>query len=170
MPLLLAFMLATSILTPIASGLLTTLDLDESIVKPAALLGFIGLAIGLGLQAPQVAVQTVLSPKDVSLGGAVILFGAGMGSSLWICASVTLFTNRLTEEIHKYSPSTNATALESVGLSDIRTYIRPERLKDVLSGYNEAVVQTLYMPMALAILTLLGSLTMEWRSIKKKQA
>ena len=121
------------------------------------------------MQAPQVAVQTVLLPKDVSLGGAIVRFGAGMGSALSVCASATLFQNRLVDEVEKYSPATNGTALESVGLSQIRNYIGREKLQEVLSGYNEAVVQTLYMPLALGILTILGSLAMERRSIKKKQ-
>lgn len=162
-------MFATSILAPVASGLLTTLDLDGSIIKPVALLGFLGFAIGLGQQAPQLAVQTVLSISDVSLGGALIIFGAGMGSALWICASATLFSGRLVSEIHSHSPYTNATALEGMGLSDIRGSIGQERLKAVLAGYNEAVVQTLYMPLALGIATILGTGAMEWRSMKKKQ-
>lgn len=145
------------------------MDLNGSVVKPTALLGFLGVAVGLSVQSPQVAVQTVLAPKDVSLGGAIILFGAGMGSALWICASATLFQNRLVDEVEKYSPATNGTALESVGLSEIRNYLGSERLQDVLLGYNEAVVQTLYMPLALGILTIIGSLAMERRSIKKKQ-
>jgi hypothetical protein len=60
--------------------------------------------------------------------------------------------------------------LEAAGLSDIRTYIGSEKLKDVLSGYNKAVVQTLYMPLALGILTIVGTVAMERRSIKKKQS
>ena len=92
-----------------------------------------------------------------------------MGSALWICAAATLFQNRLVDEVEKYSPATNGTALESVGLSAIRNYIGSKGLHDVLSGYNRAVVQTLYVPLALSILTILGSLVMERRSIKKKQ-
>lgn len=92
-----------------------------------------------------------------------------MGSALWVCASATLFQNRLIDEIEKFSPTTNGTALESVGLSEVRNYIGSKRLQDVLSGYDEAVVQTLYMPLALSILTILGSFAIERRSIKKKQ-
>ena len=164
-----AFLFATSILAPIASGLLTTLDLSGSAVKGAALLGFLGVAVGLSIQSPLVAVQTVLAPTDVSIGGAIVLFGGGMGSALWICASATLFQNRLVDEVEKHSPATNGTALEAVGLSEIRDHLGSDRLLEVLSGYNEAVVQTLYMPLALSILTILGSLAMERRSIKKKQ-
>lgn len=163
-------MIATSLLAPIASGLLTTIDLSGSVVKATALLGFLGVAIGLGVQGPQLAVQTILPTKDVSIGGAMIVFGAGMGSSMWICASATLFHQRLIAEVDQFSPSTNATALASVGLSDIRKYIGSQRLNAVLNGYNKAVVQTLYLPVALSIMTIFGSLAIERRSIKKKQS
>ncbi|KAI9872338.1 MAG: hypothetical protein M1823_008201, partial [Watsoniomyces obsoletus] len=141
-----------------------------SIVKAAAVLGFLGFAIGLGIQGPQVAVQTILDARDVSIGGAMIVFGAGMGSALWICTSATLFHKRLIAEINDSSPTTNATALSQVGLSDIRSFIGAEKLNAVLNGYNEAVVQTLYLPLALSILTVIGSIATERRSIKKKQS
>ena len=163
-------MLATSILAPVASGLLTTIDFQGSVVKPVALLGFVGVAIGLGIQGPQLAVQTALDAKDVSIGGAMIVFGAGMGSALWVCASATLFHQRLIDEIKQSSPATNATALSHAGLSEIRSYIGSERLNAVLNGYNEAVVQTLYLPLALSILTIIGAIAIERRSIKKKQS
>jgi hypothetical protein len=161
---------ATSVLAPVASGLLTTINLDQGVGKATALLGFLGLAIGLGIQGPQLGVTTTLSVEDISLGTAVITFGAGLGSAVFVSASSTLFNNRLVDEIRHYSPSTNTTALEAAGLSDIRTFIGSEKLKDVLSGYNKAVVQTLYMPLALGILTIVGTVAMERRSIKKKQS
>ena len=114
-------MIATSILTPIISGLLTTIDLDEQITKAIVLLAFLGLAVGLGLNSPMIALQAVLPTEDVSLGGAVLTFGAG-------------------------------------------------KLKSVLMGYENAVVQTLYIPLALAVLTIVGSVAMERKSIKKKQS
>ncbi|KAG4271856.1 hypothetical protein FPRO04_10588 [Fusarium proliferatum] len=155
------FMLATSVLTPIASGLLTTLDLEEQIAKAVGLLTLLGLAVGLGLQGPQVALQAVLPIEDVSLGGAVITFGAGMGSALWICASATLFQDRLSKEIQNAAPGTNTTYVQEAGLSRLRESIGPERLKGVLSGYENAVVQTLYIPLALALLSIIGAVAME---------
>ncbi|VZH89276.1 unnamed protein product, partial [Fusarium fujikuroi] len=149
------FMLATSVLTPIASGLLTTLDLEEQIAKAVGLLTFLGLAVGLGLQGPQVALQAVLPIEDVSLGGAVITFGSGMGSALWICASATLFQDRLSKEVQDAAPGTNTTHIQEAGLSKLRESIGPDRLKSVLSGYENAIVQTLYIPLALALLSVI---------------
>ncbi|KAM5350128.1 hypothetical protein ACJ41O_006633 [Fusarium nematophilum] len=164
------FMLASSVLAPIASGLLTTLNLEEHISKGIALLAFVGAAVGLGLQGPQVALQAVLPVDDVSLGGAFLNFGSGMGSSLWICASATLFQSRLFDEIHSSSPGANVTNVKEAGLTGLRDRIGPDRLGSVLAGYENAVVQTLYIPLGLALLTIVGSLAMERKSLKKKQS
>ena len=163
-------MYATSILAPVASGLLTTIDLDQSVGKATALLGFLGAAIGFGIQGPNLGVTTTLSIEDISIGTAIISFGAGLGSAVFVSASSTLFNNRLVAEMRNYSPSTNVTALEAAGLSGIRNYIGSEKLKTALSGYNQAVVQTLYLPLALGILTMVGAVGMERRSIKEKQS
>lgn len=163
-------MYASSILAPIASGLLTTINLNQSVGKASSLLGFLGVAIGLGIQGPQLGVTATLSMEDLSIGIAVITFGAGMGSALFISASATLFNNRLVSEVEQYSPTTNGTAVAAMGLSEIRGYIGSDRLGAVLSGYNKALVQTLYMPLALGILSIVGTVAMERRSIKKKRS
>jgi hypothetical protein len=166
----LAFMIATTVVAPIAAGLLTTLDLDTQLVKALAYQGLLGFGIGLGIQGPQVAAQTVLSPGEISIGISLISFASGLGSSLFVSASSALFQNRLVEEVRKSAPGTNTTILSHIGLGDIRSAIGQDRLRDVLLGYDEAVTQTLYLTVALACLTVVGSAGVEWRSVKKKQS
>ena len=162
-------MFATSVLAPIATGLLTTIDLDDSKAKVAALLGFIGVAVGVGGQQPVIATMTVMSPKDVSIAMGVLVFGSGIGSSLFVAVSATLFQGRLVSEISKSAPGTNLTAIGHGGLADIRKAVASNRLKDVLFGYNEAVIQTLYLPLGLALLTIVASVFTEIKSVKKKR-
>lgn len=162
------FMYATAILGPVAAGILTTIDLNDSQLKVAAFLGLLGFAIGLGIQAPVTAAMTILSPRDASIGLGVLSFGAGIGSSLCIAASAALFHDRLNVEILTHAPGTNVSTIDSHGLGDLRNAIGPDRLKDVLFGYNEAVVQTLYVPLGLTLLAILGAAFTEVRSIKKK--
>jgi hypothetical protein len=164
----LAFMLATSLLTPVATGLLTTINLDETKASVVALLGFLGFAVGIGINGPIQAVSALLAANEVSIGAAVVFFGGGLGSPLFISASAALFQNRLIDDLPQRVTGINATALEHAGLSDIRNLVGQDNLREVLTGYNYAVIQTLYMPLALALLTLLGSLPMEWLSVKKK--
>ena len=163
-------MYASSVLAPTASGLLTTINLDQSVGKASALIGFLGVAIGLGIQCPQLGVMASLPIEDISIGTAVIAFGAGMGSAIFVSASSTLFRNRLIDEVQQYSPSTNGTAVEAMGLSQIRGSIGSDKLGAVLSGYNQAVTQTLYIPLALGLLTIVGTVAMERRSLKEKQS
>lgn len=165
-----AFMFATTLLAPIAAGLLTTLEVDDELVKILALLGFLGASIGIGMQGPLSAAQTVLNPKESPIGLAVVVFGASMGSSLFLSASAALFQNRLVVEIQKHSPGTNATGLGNVGLSDLGSIVGSDRLRDVLLGYDEAVIQTFYLPVALTVATIIGSALTEWRSVKKKES
>lgn len=160
-------MISTTVLAPIASGLLTTVGLDESIVKVACLLGFLGIAVGPGIQTPILVLQTVLKPKDLPIGIATNTFGATMGNAVWIVVSATLFQNRLVSEIAAHSPSVNATVLSHAGLSEIAETVGRDHLRDVLLGYGAAVTQTLYLPTGLAVANIFGSVFMEWRSMKK---
>lgn len=57
------FMLAGSILMPVFTGLMTTLTIETGVGKLIAYFGLLGFAVGIGFQAPQVAVQTSLSPE-----------------------------------------------------------------------------------------------------------
>lgn len=168
-------MIATTLLAPIATGLLTTLDIDDSLGKILALLAFLGIAVGIGSPGPSSAVQTTLPAKDVSIGISIVIFGAGIGSSLFLSASSALFQNRLVDDIQKHlsNNTANTTAqllTGNVGLSGIQSLVGPNRLKDLLLGYDEAVSQTLYLPVALAVATVIGSVLTEWRSVKSRRA
>jgi MFS family permease len=164
------FMLATTVAAPVAAGILTTLDIEESLVKVLCCLGALGFAIGLGNGQPSTAVNTVLPAKEVSMGMAVLAFGGGMGSALFLAVSASLFQKRLVDEVHKFAPMANTTRIEDVGLSDIRKVIGGDRLRDVLLGYDKAVTQTLYLPVLLMVLSFIGPAVVEWRSVKKKQS
>ena len=164
-----AFMIATTILAPVASGLLTTIDLDESLVKMLCLLGFLGFATGLGILCPIISMQTLLKQKDLPIGIAISGFGQTMSSAVWIVVSATLFQNRLAVELAEHDPSVIAMTLENAGLSEIRHVVGSARLHQVLTGYDTAIAQTLYLPLALTAATVFGSVFAEWRSVKKAQ-
>ncbi|KAL4812682.1 major facilitator superfamily domain-containing protein [Aspergillus spinulosporus] len=163
------FMLISSVLMPIASGLLTTIEYSDALAKIIILLAFLGAGVGLGLQAPVVAVQTVLAEKDIATGVAITGFSGGLASALFVTISAVLFQSRLAIEVQRHAPGTDPSIFDQGGLADVRDQIGPSRLGAVLSGYDEAVIQTLYIPVALASLSVLASVAMERRSVKKTQ-
>lgn len=160
---------ATAVLSPIFAGLLTRLNVDTPLSNMLSYLAFLGFAVGLGIQVPQVAAQTVLPAKEVSIGLAVVMFGQQIGPVVFVAASATLFTNRLAVEVSESAPGTNTTNIADMGLSDIRGQIGGDKLKQVLLGYDKAVLDTLYLPVALLCLTIFAAVAMERVSVKKKQ-
>ncbi|KAH6651584.1 hypothetical protein BKA67DRAFT_537450 [Truncatella angustata] len=109
-------------------------------------------------------------PKDLFLGIATLYFGFTIRNAVWIVVSAALFHTRSIEEASLSSPSTKATLLEVVGISEKRKMIGNNRLRAVLLGYDEAVTQTLYLPLGLCAATIVESVFSEWQSVKKKHA
>jgi MFS family permease len=170
------WMVVTTIIAPIAAGLLTRLPLDAKLISILAYEALLGFGVGIGIQAPQVAAQTVLSAKDIPIGIGIVTFAQIFGPTLWVPAAQAIFQTRLDSELSSTMsvngtkvPSLNVTSIENMGLSDLRTHLGGDRLRRVLLGYDDAVAKTMYLPVVLTCLTLLGTLGMEWRSVKKKQ-
>ncbi|KAK3111464.1 hypothetical protein LTR53_013269 [Teratosphaeriaceae sp. CCFEE 6253] len=164
------FMLAGSVLMPLAAGLVTTWNLDSSLARLIAYSGLVGFASGIGFQGPQSAVQTTLPEADGPLGLSVILFGQHFGPALFVSIAQTIFTNRLAVNLHQVAPDLTTHAIENMGLGQLKAGVGPQKLQEVLLGFDRSLVQTWYLPLGLACASAIGSLMMEWRSVKEKRS
>lgn len=163
------FMLIASVMAPIASGLLTTLEVDGSLTKLVIYEVLFGLGCGIGFQSPQVAVQTTLSDADVSIGLNIVVFAQNFGPALFIGAAQSLFSSRLVSNLQTYAPDVDSDILKSIGLADIKRLVPASDLQEVLLGYDKAIAQTFYLSVGLTCLMSVGSLAMEWKSVKEKR-
>lgn len=123
------FIIANSIIQPIAAGLMTTITLNSSLVSICCYQALIGFASGLGVQAPQVAAQTTLSHADAPIGLAVTMFAHGLGPAIFATVAQRIFTGRLKTDLIRYAPGLNATRTEDMGLADLRAYIGLKKLE-----------------------------------------
>jgi hypothetical protein len=163
------FMIFASVCMPVAAGLMTTYDLHSSLAKIILYSGFVGFSGGIGFQGPQAAMQTTLSTADVNLGIGVILFGQSMGPAVFIAIAQVIFTNQLSSSLKNVVPGLSPVYIEQHGLGDIKKVVPAQRLGEVLRGIDESLTHTWYLPVALACMTMVGSLLIEWRSVKQKQ-
>lgn len=163
------FMLTGSVLMPIAAGLLTTWRTSSSMVQVIAYSTFAGFAACIGIMAPQSAVQNALPPTDTPLGIAIILFAHNVGPALTLSISQTVFTGRLVADLKKAVPSANASSIEHMGLTNLRSAYQNSSLSNVLQGVDKALSQTWYIAVGLTCLSIVGSLSVGWRSIKQKR-
>lgn len=163
------FMLASTVLTSIGAGLLTTFALDTGSPKWIGYQVICGFGIGLGLQLPLVAIQTVLDESEIPSATALIIFMQLFGAAIFVSVGESVLTNKLVSYISRVIPDVDAAAVASTGATSLGTVIPAQYLHGVLEVYNYALTQIFVLVLVMACLTVIGSAAMEWRSVKGKQ-
>ena len=162
------WMIASSILTPIGAGLITTFTPHTG---HSAWIGYqviFGLGYGLGMQQPSIAAQTVLRRPDVSIGAALMMFSQTLGGAVFLSVGNNIFNIRLAHNLAKI-PGIAIESVAATGATDLKDMVPPSLLPQVLVAYNDALRGTFYLVTALTCFTIFGSLAMEWKSVKKGQ-
>lgn len=65
-------------------------------------------------------------------------------------------------------PNLDAKVIVSLGATELRSYVGPEHLGEVLRVYNHAIDDVFMVATILAALSLLGAVLVEWKSVKGK--
>ncbi|KAJ7784934.1 putative efflux pump antibiotic resistance protein [Mycena maculata] len=163
------FMILSSIFTVVGSGLLGSLKVastPSNWLFPEILCGF---GVGLGLQQPMLAAQTVLELKDVPVGTALVMFANTLGGALFVAIAQSVFTSSLVSGLVATVPGVSPKIVLSDGANSLKDVIAPEFLPSVLLSYNQALMGSFYVSMALGIVAFAGSCVVEWRSVKGKK-
>lgn len=163
------FMILASIFTAVGAGLLSTFKVDTG---HAAWIGYqiiYGFGMGFGMQQTLIAAQTVLHINDVPIGTSIIMFTQTLGGALMISVAQNIFTNRLLSNLATGVPGIDPRIVLSTGATSLAKAIGSKDLAAVLIAYNSAIMQTWYVSVATASLTIIGSAAMEWKSVKGKK-
>lgn len=163
------FMLVSSVLMPIFAGLITTFGVHTSFIRLVLFSGASGFASGVGFNAPISAVQTVLPTEDASLGLSIVLFAQHFGPAVSIAIAQVIFTNKLSANLVRVVSNSNPANIENNGLSGIVGQA-PRARHDVLVDVGKSLNETWYLAVGLTCASLIGSLLMEWRTVKSKKA
>ncbi|OAQ75031.1 MFS transporter [Purpureocillium lilacinum] len=156
------FMIAGAMVLTVGAGLL--------------MLGFqiiFGAGAGLGLELPNIAVQTVLPEKDVSIGTSLVVFARSLGGSIFVSAGQNVFNNHIISGMREQVPDLDPSVVLQAGATELQATVQDaatgqaDIMRRVLNVYNDAIVQTFVLALALAAVSILGSLGVEWRSVKK---
>jgi hypothetical protein len=89
------WMLIGATFMPIGAGLITTFKVDTAHPKWIGYQVLYGLSLGIGMQQPNIAVQTVLQRRDVPIGTSLVFFFQNMGGSIFISIANSIFDNKL---------------------------------------------------------------------------
>ncbi|KAI0840307.1 putative MFS aflatoxin efflux pump [Hypoxylon sp. FL0890] len=160
-------MLVGTCLMSIGAGLLTTLQLDTATGKWIGYQILYGFGMGMCFQAPNLAAQRVLPTKDVPVGTSLVFFTQLLSGSIFLSVGQNLLDNEL---LHRLSglPGFQPSMIEDNGATTLSSSLPPELLGPVLVAYNEALREVFRLGLCLSCLTVLGSATIEWKSVKQK--
>jgi len=159
------FFMISTIMMSIGAGLFTTFTPTTNHTRWIAYQVIFGLGLGFGTQQPMNAAQTILDRSDIPTGTAIILFTRFLGSSIFLPVAQSIFVQRLLSKLTNL-PGINSKVVIDGGATELRFLTTGNDLNLLIEDYNSAIVDVFYMNVVTAILTVFGSLLVEWRSLK----
>ncbi|KIW46366.1 uncharacterized protein PV06_02041 [Exophiala oligosperma] len=150
----------------VGSGLLHTLKVDSSTGTWIGYQILAGVGVGACVQIPFIAVQVVLTKKDMPVGNAVAIFFNSLGGAISISIAQNIFSNGLVKEIPKYTKGVNPHTIIGAGATHIREVTPASQLAGVLKAYDIAVTNAYILAIACACIAFLLSFGFEWKSVK----
>jgi fucose permease len=122
--------------------------------------------MGLTLQGPNIAVQTVLPKEEVSIGLSIVNLFNYLGSTLFITVGQALLQRKLVDKLKPILPNSDLSSLGDSSAASIRNLALKEQLPAVLDAYNDSLRTVWYLALGLAGLILVASFGMEWKTVK----
>ncbi|EED23138.1 efflux pump antibiotic resistance protein, putative [Talaromyces stipitatus ATCC 10500] len=161
-------MIASTIISAVGCGMISTWKVNSSTGIWVGYQILFGFGLGLGMQQPNMAVQTILPKKDISTGVSYLFFGQSLGGSVFLSIAQNVYLEKLVHELRDTITNSNfnPAALTSAGATQIRNIVPPSILPQVLEIENTALRSAFYIAVATSAFSFLPSLFMEWKSIK----
>ncbi|KAH7174255.1 putative MFS aflatoxin efflux pump [Fusarium flagelliforme] len=161
------FMLVGNAIMCVGTGLLTMLKANTTNSEWIGYQIPYGFGLGITLQVPLVASQTVLALEDVPTGTSVLIFCQLLGGAIFVSVGQNLFTNELARRIARV-PGVDALNLQQEGATRILEGLSDSTKRLVLVAYNASLRQAFLCGFILSCIGYLGAVLMEWKSIKNK--
>ena len=132
-----------------------------------------GIGFGMSFQIPYSAVQVVLSPEDLPIGNALIVFFQALGGALAVGIGQNVLSNTLLQQLKQKLPQLDASAVVAAGATNVGESVAsvssPALVEGVRDAYSLALSRTYILPIVAAGVAVLVSLGVENRSVKKAE-
>jgi len=163
------FLLVGICIAAVGAGLLTTLGLDTTTGQWIGFQILYGWGFGGCVQAPNMAAQTVLGRDETSIGVALMLFAQTLAGAIFVSVGQNVLDGQLVSRLAGIMDITPQ-QIESAGATGLLSVIPAEFRHAVLEAYNESLRVCFRVALIMACICIIGGLTMEWRSVKGKEA
>lgn len=155
-----------SAIMAVGAGLFILLEVDTSHAKWIGYQIVFGFGMGLSMQTPTIAVQTVLSSGDLPVGMALLFFGQLVGGAIGVPIGTNILNNQLLKKLSGI-PGFHPSLVTSGGVTGLISSLPQELKPAVLLAYNSALQDVFKVGAILTALSFLGIAGLEWRSTKE---
>jgi hypothetical protein len=160
-------MILGTVLVAVGGALLTTFHAETTKAQWIGYQVLFGFGLGMAMQLPSMAAQTVLRNADVAIGASAMFFAQWLGRAIFVSVGQNVFTTKLVPGLANI-PGFNPKFVTSLGATELRAFVPQQFLAEVLGIYNDALVKVFEVAFILSCLPIFGALAMEWRSVKKE--
>ncbi|KAJ5642942.1 MFS toxin efflux pump [Penicillium longicatenatum] len=164
------FLIISTAIGVIGAGLMTLYSVDISNGKWIGYQIVVGAGIGAGLQVPMTAVQTVLTPEDIPVGTAAVMFFQTLGGAIFIAVGQSVFQNGLIAGISTHTTGVDPSAIIGAGATEMRKVLSTlghlDQLDGVIQAYMSGLRDTYRVSLALMIAAFVAACFLEWKSVK----
>lgn len=136
----------------------------------AASLVIMGMGVGVGIQQPIIAAQTIFTGPEVAISTSILIFLQTLSGTVFLSVAQNSFESKMQSIIRHDIPSVNPEDVLNVGASELGDAMRlkyPSQVDAILDAYNRGLRSVFIMAVIFACLGALGLPFMEWRSVKK---
>ena len=163
------FMIFGSAIFTVGAGMIYTLSVTSTAGKWIGYQLLSGFGAGSGVQIPFIAVQVVLSSKDMPTGNAMAIFFNSLGGAISISVAQNIFSNGIYANVPKYAPEVSAQFVVNAGSTHLREAVSPADLPGVLHAYMLALNQAYVIPIVVGGIATIFACFVEWKSVKGKK-
>ncbi|RJE18500.1 MFS toxin efflux pump [Aspergillus sclerotialis] len=166
------FMIVGSMVMAIGAGLLLLFKVDTPLSMWLGFQIIFGAGAGIGLELPNIAVQTVLSEKDVSIGTSLVVFARSLGGAIFVSAGENVFSNQIASGMLSQVPELDPSIVLQAGATNLQRTVtqatsgQADVVARVLKVYNDAILQAFLVGLVLACVSVIGAIGVEWRTVK----
>lgn len=164
-------LLAGTILMSIGSGMFSTLSVSSNRAQFIGYQFLFAAGTGFGNNQPLTAVQKVLGPEDVPLGPSMVAFAQTFGAAVFLVVAQNVFVRHLLGTLRAAGWSVSAEDILSVGATKLLDAAGKQggnvSADALLQAYSSSVTATFWVVLGLSLATAVGSISMEWRSVRK---
>ncbi|KAI8949275.1 major facilitator superfamily domain-containing protein [Xylaria longipes] len=152
----------------IGSGLFSLLQPSTSTGKWVGFSIISGFGRGVALQAPIIATQAAVSPKEVASATAFVVWCQYIGPTIFLTLFNVLFDTGLRSQLHEKAPNVDAGAVILAGATKFRDVVAIKDLPNVLIAYSTSLDYTFYLAAGAGVISWVAAWGMGWNNIRKK--